>query len=317
MAPEADAPRPGTTPPAATSGLSVVAVGGGHGLSASLQAIRRYASTITAIVSVADDGGSTGALRAMLPDLPAPGDVRKSLGALAEVDSPIGRVLEHRFGGGDLEGHALGNLLLVALSQDLGSFSAAVDEMAKRVGAVGRVLPATIGPVDLHGWRLQGDGPAGAVTEVDGQVAVQNASGVFEVRLEPASPPSDPEVPAAIVEADQVVIGPGSLFTSVLAAAIVPAVLGALQVTRAKRIFVANLGPQVPETAGFTVAAEVAALARHGVVLDAIVVDPGRDLGDIGAVADGVPVVVRPVAAGRKRVHDPALLAAVLVDLAT
>ena len=100
-------------------------------------------------------------------------------------------------------------------------------------------------------------------------------------------------------------------------AAIVPAVLGALQVTRAKRIFVANLGPQVPETAGFTVAAEVAALARHGVVLDAIVVDPGRDLGDIGAVADGVPVVVRPVAAGRKRVHDPALLAAVLVDLAT
>lgn len=317
MAPDPSAPRPDLTPTSAADGPRVVAVGGGHGLSASLQAIRRYASSVTAIVSVADDGGSTGALRAMLPDLPAPGDVRKSLGALAEAGSPIGRVLEHRFSGGDLEGHALGNLLLVALSQDLGSFSAAVDEMAKRVGAVGRVLPATIGPVDLHGWRLRSDGPEGAVAEVDGQVAVQNASGVFEVRLEPESPPSDPEVPAAILAADQVVIGPGSLFTSVLAAAIVPAVHGALLATAAQRIFVANLGPQLPETAGFTVESEVAALRRHGVQVDAIVADPARELGDLASVADGASVVVRPVAAGQGRVHDPALLAAALADLDT
>ncbi|MCU1370639.1 MAG: hypothetical protein JWO77_1833 [Ilumatobacteraceae bacterium] len=322
MPPDAAAPRPDLTsaprPALGSTGPRVVAVGGGHGLSASLQAVRRYASTITAIVSVADDGGSTGALRAMLPDLPAPGDVRKSLGALAEADSPIGRVLEHRFSGGDLEGHALGNLLLVALSQDLGSFSAAVDELAKRVGAVGRVLPATIGPVDLHGWRLRSDGPdgpEGAVAEVDGQVAVQNASGVFEVRLEPASPPSDPAVRAAILGADQVVIGPGSLFTSVLAAAIVPAVHEALLATAARRIFVANLGPQVPETAGFTVESEVAALHRHGVDVDAIIVDPSRDLGDLGAVAEGATVTVRPVAAGDGRVHDPELLAAALEDL--
>lgn len=304
-----------------TSGPHVVALGGGHGLSASLRAVRRYAASVTAIVSVADDGGSTGALRAVMPDLPAPGDVRKCLGALAADDSPIAGVLEHRFDGdGDLAGHALGNLMLVALSQDLGSFAAAVDAMAERVGAVGRVLPATVGPVDLHGWRLEPGGPDGAraaVAELDGQVAVQNASGVFEVRLEPGEPASSPEVPAAILAADQVVIGPGSLFTSVLATAIVPAVHGALHQTAGRRVFVANLGPQVPETAGFTVAAEVAALHRHGVPVDAIVVDPSRDLGDLASVAPGVPVTVVPVAVDQGRVHDPELLAAALVDLVT
>lgn len=296
----------------------MVALGGGHGLSASLRAVRRYAGGITAIVSVADDGGSTGALRAAMPDLPAPGDVRKCLGALADEDSPIARVLEHRFGAGaDLEGHALGNLLLVALSEDLGSFAAAVDAMAERVGAVGRVLPATVGPVDLHGWRLRSGGPEGAVAEVDGQVAVQNATGVFEVRLEPEAPASAPEVPAAILGADQVVIGPGSLFTSVLATAIVPAVHGALHQTAARRIYVANLGPQVPETAGFTVAGEVAALQRHGIPVDVIVADPSRDLGDVEGAAPGVRVVVAPVAAERGRVHDPERLATVLLGLAT
>jgi uncharacterized cofD-like protein len=304
------------TPTSVPSGPRVVAVGGGHGLSASLRAIRRYAADVTAIVSVADDGGSTGVLRAMLPDLPAPGDVRKSLGALADPDSAIGRVLEHRFGGGSLEGHALGNLLLVALAQDLGSFSAAVDELARRVGAVGRVLPATIGPVDLRGWRLQSDGGSGTVAEVDGQVAVQNATGVFEVRLEPEHPESSPEVASAVLDADQVVIGPGSLFTSVLAAAIVPAVRDALHATAARRIFVANLGPQLPETAGFTVASEVAALGRHGVPVDAIVADPQRDLGDVAEVAPGAAVVVAPVADAGGRVHDAERLGAALASLA-
>jgi uncharacterized cofD-like protein len=150
-----------------------------------------------------------------MPDLPAPGDVRKCLGALAEEGSAFGRVLEHRFGEGNLEGHALGNLLLVALCQELGSFSAAVDEVARRVGAVGRVLPATIGPVDLRGWRAQPSASDDPVTQVDGQVAVQNATGVFEVCLEPVAPASSPDVAAAIMAADQVVVGPGSLFTSV------------------------------------------------------------------------------------------------------
>lgn len=291
----------------------VVALGGGHGLSASLRAVRRYAGSVTAIVSVADDGGSSGALRAVMPDLPAPGDVRKCLGALAEEGSAFGRVLEHRFDAGDLEGHALGNLLLVALSQEMGSFSAAVDEVGRRVGAVGRVLPATIGPVDLRGLRAPAGAPA---TPIDGQVAVQNASGVFEVRLEPSSPASAPEVGDAILAADQVVIGPGSLFTSVLAAAVVPAVRDALQATSAQRVFVANLGPQEPETSGFAVADELAALARHGIPVDVAVADPARPLGE-RSDDGGVPVVSRDVGSASGRVHDPERLAAALAGLLT
>lgn len=304
-------PAPGLLP----GGPAVVALGGGHGLSASLRAVRRYAGSVTAVVSVADDGGSSGALRELMPDLPAPGDVRKCLGALAEEGSAFGRVLEHRFGEGDLEGHALGNLLLVALCQEMGSFSAAVDEVARRVGAVGRVLPATVGPVVLRGWRAQASSSGAPVVQVDGQVAVQNATGVFEVSLDPGAPASSPEVAASILAADQVVIGPGSLFTSVLAAAIVPAVREALVATSAQRVFVANLGPQLPETAGFAVCDEVAALARHGIPIDVVVADPAREP-DVGAaLAEPIRARTSRVAAGGGRVHDPALLAGVLADL--
>jgi len=306
---------PERTPEVRPAGPAVVALGGGHGLSASLRAVRRYAGSVTAIVSVADDGGSSGALRAVMPDLPAPGDVRKCLGALAEEGSAFGRVLEHRFGEGDLEGHALGNLLLVALCQEMGSFSAAVDEVARRVGAVGRVLPATIGPVDLRGRRAQPSASDAPVALIDGQVAVQNATGVFEVGLEPAAPASSPEVAEAILAADQVVIGPGSLFTSVLAAAIVPSVKDALAAASAQRVYVANLGPQLPETAGFTVGDEVAALGRHGIPVDVVVADPARGLGDGAAFAEAMPVCSWPVAGAGGRVHDPALLAAALAGL--
>lgn len=301
----------------APSGPSVVAVGGGHGLSASLRAIRRYAGSVTAVVSVADDGGSSGVLRRALPDLPAPGDVRKCLGALAEDGAPFGRILEHRLEGGDLQGHALGNLLLVALAAELGSFAEAVDEVAARVGAVGRVLPATVDPVELQGWcRAPGD-PAGAVTQVHGQVAVQNSRGVISVGLDPAAPASSPEVAASILAADQVVLGPGSLFTSVLAAAVVPAVTDALHATGAQRVYVANLAPQVPETAGFTVADEVAALARHGLEVDAVLVDPIREVGDLDLTGATFAVERCTVGDDRLRVHEPVRLAAALAALLT
>ena len=306
-------PNPGLV----EGGPAVVALGGGHGLSASLRAVRRYAGSVTAVVSVADDGGSSGVLRAALPDLPAPGDVRKCLGALAEEGSTYGRVLEHRFGEGELEGHAIGNLLLVALSQELGSFSAAVDEVARRVGAVGRVLPATSEAVDLRGWRTGSAAVDGPGAPIDGQVAVQNASGVFQVCLEPPEPVSAPEVGAAIRAADQVVIGPGSLFTSVLAAAVVPAVRDALAATSAQRVYVANLAPQLPETAGFSVADELDALARHEIPVDVVVTDPGRPVGLLEGGGSGgpVPVSIQPVASASGRVHDPELLAAALAAL--
>lgn len=282
----------------------MVAIGGGHGLSASLRAVRRYAGPITAVVSVADDGGSSGRLRDELPDLPAPGDVRKCLGALADDEAECRRLLEHRFAEGDLAGHALGNLLIVSLALELGSFAAAVDEVAVRVGAVGRVLPATVDPVALVA-------DCGAAGEVVGQVAVQNTAGVQRVRMEPSDAPSPAEVAAAIAAADQVVIGPGSLFTSVLAAAVAPSVLRALAATSAQRVFVANLAPQVPETAGYTVADEVAALRRHGLEVDVVVVDDARPC------PEGVDAEVRhaPLRADGAAVHDPARLATVLAEL--
>ncbi|WP_426573112.1 gluconeogenesis factor YvcK family protein [Aquihabitans sp. McL0605] len=297
----------------------MVAVGGGHGLSASLRAVRRYAGSITAVVSVADDGGSSGRLRAEMPELPAPGDVRTCLAALAADGSPFARILEHRFDDGDLEGHALGNLILAALAHELGSFAAAVDEVGARVGAVGRVLPATVGPVALEalvaprGEGPPADGPSGPATRVVGQVAVQNASGVYQVRLRPDDASSSPDVGAAIEAADQVILGPGSLFTSVLAAAIVPAVHRALRATGAQRIYVANLAPELPETAGFTVADEVRVLAEHGVEVDVVVVDEQRV---VGRRDDGICWVQAPVADDRSLVHHPERLAAVLAALA-
>jgi uncharacterized cofD-like protein len=303
------------------TGPSVVAIGGGHGLSASLRAIRRHAGSVTAVVSVADDGGSSGRLRSAMPSMPAPGDVRRCLGALAEEDTPFGRILEHRFADGELEGHALGNLLLVALTAELGSFAAAVDVLADRVGAVGRVLPATVGPVSLQALRADArrsvdepveDRAGEPVSLVTGQAAVQRASGVFHIRLQPEDAVSPPEVPAAIEAADQVVIGPGSLFTSVLAAAIAPDVRAALQATAAPRVYVANLFPEVPETAGFTVADELVALAAHRIPVDVVVVDPRRAL---GPVAGDVRVVTATVADARLAVHVPELLGPVLADL--
>lgn len=299
-------------------GPSVVAVGGGHGLSASLRAIRRYAGEITAIVSVADDGGSSGRLREALPDLLAPGDVRRCLGALADEGSALGRALEHRFGdegtGGDLAGHALGNLLLVALADELGSFGAAVDELVDQLRAVGRVLPATAVPVALEGAvGPPGSAADGAPRRVVGQVAVQNTAGLRRLQLRPADASSDPAVARSLLQAHQVVLGPGSLFTSVLAAGIAPAVLGALAATDAQRVYVANLAPQVPETAGFTVDDELAALASHGIDVDVVVVDPRRSA-EAGSTA--ARLVVAPVADPDRAVHDPERLAVVLAALA-
>jgi uncharacterized cofD-like protein len=294
----------------------VVAVGGGHGLSASLRAIRRYAGEVTAVVSVADDGGSSGRLRRELPELPAPGDVRKCLGALASETSSIGAILEHRFASGDLAGHAFGNLMLVALSRQLGSFPAAVDAMAERVGAVGRVLPASTEAVALEALvpAVAGEEVAreDGMTVVSGQVAVHNSRGIRRVQLRPAAPSSPAAVAAAIGAAEQVVIGPGSLFTSVLAAAIVPGVHGPLAAAAAPLVYVANLGPQPCETEGFTVADEVAALRTHGIDVDVVVVDPRRVALDGGMDLGGVEVEVAEVSAEGTGAHDPERLGAVL-----
>lgn len=280
----------------------MAAVGGGHGLAASLHAVRRYAGDVTAIVAVADDGGSSGRLRESIA-LPPPGDLRKCLAALAADDSLLARALDHRFDAGELEGHALGNLLITGLADAGDDFQAALDEVGRLLGAVGRVLPATTEPVVLKA-EAGGD-------EVAGQVAVSNAVGITRVSLTPPDPPVAPGVVEAIEGADQIVIGPGSLYTSVLAAAAVPGVRTALARTPARKVYVCNLAPEVPETAGYGVADHVGALRAHGLEVDVVVCHEG------GLSTHGLDVaaVVRPIARPGGLAHDPALLADVLAEL--
>ena len=282
----------------------VVAIGGGHGLAVTLRAALGYAGTITAVVSVADNGGSSGRLRATL-GIPAPGDLRRCIGALAPEGSALAGALEHRFESGELSGHAFGNLLIAALTATSGDFVTGVGEAARCVGSRGVVLPATSGPVELLA-----DGPGGAVV---GQVAITQASAVRRVALEPSDAPSPPAVAAAILAADQVVLGPGSLFTSVLAAAVVPGVLGALRATRAQRVYVANLREQLPETAGFDVAAHLFALAAHDVPVDVVVADESAL--EVGDLDPAVELVVGRVARPGAGLHDSALLGRVLARI--
>jgi uncharacterized cofD-like protein len=284
------------------TGPRVVALGGGHGLSASLQAVRQYAGEITAIVSVADDGGSSGRLREAF-GIGAPGDLRRCLVALAEPDSVWARVFDHRFETGELEGHAVGNLVIAGLASALGDFNVALDEAGRLLGAVGRVLPATSVPVVLK--ALAAEGP------VEGQVRVSATPRISVVSLVPPDAEPPPEAIRAIAAADQVVLGPGSLFTSVLAVVAVPAIRDALAATPATKVYVANLRQQLPETDGFDVAAHVAALHAHGLEPDVVVRDPGAlPAGDLG-----VRYVDRAVSDNAGLVHDPARLAAALQEL--
>ncbi|MBW3580128.1 MAG: uridine diphosphate-N-acetylglucosamine-binding protein YvcK [Actinobacteria bacterium] len=288
--------------PAATGGPRVVAVGGGHGLATTLRAVRRYAAAVTAVVSVADDGGSSGRLRQAF-GIPAPGDIRRCLVALGDPSSAWAGYFEHRFDAGELEGHPLGNLVIAGLASATGDFIAALDEAGRLVGTRGRVLPASTVPL-----VLKADAAGGAV---EGQVNVSSTGRISSVSLVPPDAPACEEAVAAIAEADQVVLGPGSLFTSVLAAAIVPGVLDALARTSANRVYVCNLRPQLPETDGFDVADHVRALAHHGVHPDVVLCHPGGSRSD----EPGVPVVEHPVADDAGTAHDPARLGPALAGL--
>lgn len=281
----------------------VVALGGGHGTAVTLRAACRFAEEITAVVSVADDGGSTGRLREQL-DVVALGDLRKCLVALAEEGSVLAKAFEHRFSEGDLAGHALGNVVLAGMVEAAGGLVSGVDATAALLGAAGRVLPATIERVTLK--AIGDDG------EVNGQVAVSEARSIERVSLVPEGCAPPEEALAAIEAADQIVIGPGSLYTSVLAAAAVEGIARAISTATAQRVYVCNLRPQLPETEGYGVAEHVAALRRHGVGVDVVLWDPatGMEAGDAG-----IPLVARPLAGRNGLVHDQEKLAAALSDL--
>ena len=281
---------------------SVVAIGGGHGLSVSLAALRRLPVHPVAVVAVADDGGSTGRLRSDSERV-APGDLRKCLVALAGRQDALTQVMEHRFASGELQGHAFGNLLLAALEESEGDLMAALGVVSDLLEVRGTVLPATVEVVDLVAELSDGE-------TVVGQVAISASEAIERVHLDP-----EPRAPDAVVEAirgaDAVVLGPGSLYTSVLAAAAVPGIAEALGELDAPLVYVCNLRPQRSETAGYDVAAHVEALARHGIHPDVVLHDPA-EIGGADQVVNATPV---PLARPDRLAHDPALLAEAFGEL--
>ena len=313
----------------ATGRLRAVALGGGHGLHATLSALRLLADRgelmghPTAVVTVADDGGSSGRLRRELGLLP-PGDLRMAMDALAADDQPGSRwraLVQHRFGGtGALAGHAVGNLLLAGLIELLDDPVAALDEVGALLGLHGRVLPMSCQPLDIEAEVTDlGDEPERAYL-IRGQVAVASTPGkVRRVWLRPDAPRACPEALAAVRGADVLFLGPGSWFSSVLPHLLVPELRDAIIGSRARRVVVLNLAPEPGETAGFSPEQHLHVLAEHAPALRVDVV-----LADVAAVpvpdrlhraaaamlSPGGRLLLAPVAADDSSPrHDPRALA--------
>jgi len=310
--------RPLPPPP---DGPRVVAFGGGHGLSASLTALRQVTPHLTAVVTVADDGGSSGRIRAELDALP-PGDLRMALAALAD-GGPDGQLwaelLQHRFGGhGALAGHPVGNLLLTGLVDLLGDPVAALRTAGQLVGAVGIVLPMSVDPLEIGAEvvGLDRHDPT-RIRRIRGQVAVATTPGrIVSVHLVPATPRACPQALDALREADWVVLGPGSWFSSVLPHLLVPELVDALGATSARKLLALNLAPQAGETDGFSPEAHLEVLAAHApdVSFDVVLADEQAVVDDRGLMAAarslGAALVLGPVAAGDGTPrHDPHRLA--------
>jgi uncharacterized cofD-like protein len=306
---------------------AVVALGGGHGLAASLSALRLVTDRITAVVTVADDGGSSGRLRAEFDVLP-PGDLRMALAALCD-DTAWGLqwrdVLQHRFAGnGQLGGHALGNLLIVSLWDLLGDTVGGLDLVGRLLNACGRVLPMAAVPLNIVASVMGADpGQPSEMTTVRGQAEVATTAGrVLAVRITPEEPPACDEAVAAIRAADWVILGPGSWFTSVMPHLLVPGFRDALMDTPAKRILTLNLMMNTHETVGFSAENHIEVLAAHApeLHLDVVLADPDvvedeallrRVAGDMGAEL----VLARVGVQGQQGSHDSLRLAAAYRDI--
>ena len=299
----------------------VVAFGGGHGLAASLSALRRVVTDLTAVVTVADNGGSSGRLRREFGALP-PGDLRQALAALCGDDDWGGtwaRVLQHRFvSRGAMNQHAVGNLLIVALWELLGDHVDGLDWVGRLLGAHGRVLPMSVTPIDIAA-EVSGlvPGDPTLLTSVRGQVQVASTHGrVVSVRLEPADPPACPQALTAVGSADWLVLGPGSWYTSVIPHLLVPALRKALVESPARKAVTVNLEPQAGETDGFTPETHLEVLSAHApdLTLDVVLADQ-RSVGDVDrlgkvAAALGAELMVADLAADDGTPHhDPAKLA--------
>ncbi len=312
-------------------GLNVVGIGGGTGLSALLRGLKAHTSNITATVTVADDGGSSGRLRRDLGTLP-PGDIRNCLVALADAEPLMGDWLQYRFDGAEpgLEGHSLGNLLISGLTAVSGDFLQAVRATSKVLNIRGRVVPATVDRVTLCAELEDG-------TVVRGESSIGRATVPIErVFLDPPNPAPLPEALAAIRSAHVIVLGPGSTFTSVVPNLLVPGIAETIAESPAVKVFVCNVMTQPGETVGFTAADHLRVLLRHGPpgIVDYVLLNDERPAADVlaryeaegatfvepgtGELASmGLMPIRRPLLAEGGLVrHDPSKLAAAVMELA-
>ncbi len=305
----------------------VVAFGGGHGLAAALAAWRRITDSLTAVVTVADDGGSSGRIRREMPVLP-PGDLRMALAALAGNDArsqELARLVQHRLSGtGALAGHPVGNLMLTGLAElHAGDAVRALDELGAILSCCGRVLPMADVPLDLVA-RVESTDPDDPerTRTIRGQVAIAATPGrVREILVSPPDPPVNSAVLEAIAAADVVSLGPGSWYTSVLPHLLVPQLRAALASTQARVVVVLNLEPQPGETDGFSPEEHLSVLQAHlgGVALHTVIADADSVVdrrGLLSAVREcGAELVLAPVAEldGAPR-HDPVRLSSALAS---
>lgn len=242
-------------------GLKLVAIGGGTGLPSVLRALKPITSNITAVVAVGDDGGSSGRLRRDLQMLP-PGDLRNNIAALADDESLMTQLFQYRFSKGDLEGHAFGNLFISALAGVTGSLETALIETERVLNIQGRVLPVTLEDIVLKALvRLPGQREA---VTIRGESKITAAGGKIErVEVEPRNASAYAESIQAILDADIVVLGPGSLYTSILPNLVVTGMAEALRTTPAYRVYVCNVATQPGETTGYNVADHIVAIEDH------------------------------------------------------
>lgn len=305
----------------------VVALGGGHGLAATLSALRKVATHITAVVTVGDDGGSSGRIRRELRVLP-PGDLRMALAALSSDDDwhqMLAGVLQHRFGGqGALAGHSVGNLLITGITEVLNRDPVAgLDAVGRIVGAVGRVLPMSLAPLEIAA-QVTGTDPThpSDTRRIRGQVAVATTPGrVQSVELLPAEPPACPQACAAIADADHIVFGPGSWFTSVLPHLLVPDLRRAIETSPGRRYVSLNLEPQAGETDNFTLTELLEVFVEHApdMRIDGVIADRAAVTGSVGLRTAcqrlGARLVVTDLASRESGIaHDPQRYAAALRD---
>jgi len=243
-------------------GPRVVAIGGGTGLSSALRGLKGYTTRLTAIVTVADDGGSSGRLRRELGVLP-PGDLRNCIAALADAESLTTQLFQYRFGKGtELNGHSFGNLFIVAMAAITGSFERAVEESSRVLAVRGRILPSTLENVTLCAEVMEGE--THRPHQIEGESSIPEAGMPIErVFLRPESARGYPEAVQAILESDLIAIGPGSLYTSVLPNLLISDIATAIRTSQAVKVFVCNVATQRGETDNYSVRDHVEALVRH------------------------------------------------------